>query len=180
MYDTKPVTVSSRWPRVVVLTVLRAPRSPDQLEPTRWYVQIRLVTHFLITALSTHRVKTTSSDLQTAGQIRAYLAAQPPKARAVLKEIRDAIRTVAPDAIDSFSYRIPGVKLDGKALVWYAGFKHHTSLYPIGDAIRKRFAAELEGYETSKGTVRFPLDQPLPVALVKRLVKARVEDVRKV
>ena len=85
--------------------------------------------------------------MNTAGQIRAYLAAQPPNARAVLKEIRDAIRAVAPDAVDSFSYRIPGVKLDGKALVWYAGFTHHASLYPIGDAIRKRFASELEGYE---------------------------------
>lgn len=97
----------------------------------------------------------------------------------MLKKIRDAIRAVAPDAVDSFSYRIPGVKLDGKALVWYAGFKHHTSLYPIGDAIRKRFATDLEGYETSKGTVRFPLDKPLPVALVKKLVRARVDDVRK-
>ncbi len=124
-------------------------------------------------------MKNTSSAFNTAGQIRAYLAAQPPKAREVLKEIRDAIRAVAPDAVDSFSYRIPGVKLDGKALVWYAGFTHHVSLYPIGDAIRKRFAAELEGYETSKGTVRFPLDKPLPVTLVKRLVRARVEDVRK-
>ena len=124
-------------------------------------------------------MKNTTSDLNTAGQIRAYLTAQPPKTRALLKEIRDAIRAVAPDAVDSFSYRIPGVKLDGKALVWYAGFTHHVSLYPIGDAIRKRFASELDGYETSKGTVRFPLDKPIPVALVKRLVKARVEDVRK-
>ena len=94
--------------------------------------------------------------------------------------MRDAIRSVAPDAVDNFSYRIPGVKLDGKALVWYAGFKNHASLYPIGDAIRKRFAAELKDYETSKGTVRFPLDKPLPVALVKRLVRARVDDIRKV
>lgn len=123
-------------------------------------------------------MKHTSSELQTAGQIRAYLAAQPAKQRLVLKAIREAIREVAPDAVDSFSYRIPGVKLDGKALVWYAGFKHHTSLYPIGDAIRRTFAAELEGYETSKGTVRFPLDEPLALDLVKRLVKARVEEVR--
>lgn len=124
-------------------------------------------------------MKKTSSELQSAGHIRAYLAAQPPATRAVLRKIRETIRAVAPDAVDSFSYRIPGVKLDGKALVWYAGFRHHASLYPIGDAIRKRFARELEGYETSKGTVRFPLDKPLAVGLVKRLVKARVEEVRR-
>lgn len=123
-------------------------------------------------------MKQTSSQLQVLDQIRAYLTAQPPGARAVLKQIRDVIRTVAPDAVDSFSYRIPGVKLDGKALLWYAGFTHHTSLYPIGETIRNRFRAELEGYETSKGTVRFPLDQPLPVSLVRRLVKARMDEVR--
>ena len=117
-----------------------------------------------------------SSDLQVAGQIKAYLVAQPPATRFVLAQIREAIRDVVPDAVDSFSYRIPGVKLDGKALVWYAGFKNHTSLYPIGEAIRQRFAADLEGYETSKGTVRFPLDRALPTALVKKLVKARVDE----
>ena len=124
-------------------------------------------------------MKNTASEPQTAGHIRAYLAAQPPATRAVLKKMREAIRAVAPDAVDGFSYRIPGVKLDGKALVWYAGFKHHASLYPIGDAIRKRFARELDGYETSKGTVRFPLEKPLAAGLVKRLVKARVEEVRR-
>ena len=71
----------------------------------------------------------------------------------------------------------PAVKLDGKALVWYAGFTNHTSLYPIGDDIRHRFAAELKNYETSKGTVRFPLERAIPVALVKKLVKARMAEV---
>ena len=123
-------------------------------------------------------MKQTSSQLQVDDQIRAYLAAQPPTARAVLKQIREAIKSVAPDAVESFSYRIPGVKLDGKALVWYAGFTHHTSLYPIGEKIRTKYAEELEGYETSKGTVRFPLDRPVPIPLDKRLVKARVEEVR--
>lgn len=123
-------------------------------------------------------MKRTSSQLQVQDQIRAYLTAQPPKARAVLQQIRDVIKTVAPDAVDSFSYRIPGVKLDGKSLVWYAGFTHHASLYPIGEKIRGRYSAELEGYETSKGTVRFPLDKPLPVSLVRRLVKARMDEVR--
>jgi uncharacterized protein YdhG (YjbR/CyaY superfamily) len=118
-------------------------------------------------------------DSEDTAQIRAYLGAQPPGTRAVLMKMRETILSVAPDAVEGFSYRIPAVKLDGKVLVWYAGFKHHTSLYPIGDAIRRRYAAELEGFETSKGTVRFPLSKPLPVTLLKRLVKARVDDLRR-
>jgi len=110
--------------------------------------------------------------------ISAYLAAQPPRTRVTLRKMRDVIRAAAPDGVEAFSYRIPAVKLDGKALVWYAGFTNHTSLYPIGDAIRKKLAKDLQGYETSKGTVRFPLDKALPVALVKKLVKARIDQVR--
>ena len=95
-----------------------------------------------------------------------------------MQEMRKTIRSVAPDAVEHFSYRIPGFRLDGKVFVYYAAFKAHTSLYPMGAKIRKAHAAALEGYTMSTGTIQFPLDRPLPVALVKRLVKTRMAEVR--
>ena len=115
---------------------------------------------------------------QVGEKVRAYFASQPPNVRRTLKKLREAIRSVAPRAVESFSYGIPGFRLDGKPLVWYAGWKSHTSMYPIGTSIRRSLGDDLDGYETSKGTVRFPLAEPLPTTLVKRLVKARVGQLR--
>lgn len=111
-------------------------------------------------------------------QVRAYLAAQPAAVRKELLKLQTAIRSAAPGAVEWFSYGVPGFRLDGKPLAWYGGWKAHTSLYPITAGMRKANDAELDNYETSKGTVRFPLGKPLPVAFVKRLVKARVSEIR--
>jgi len=109
-------------------------------------------------------------------QVRRYLASQPAKQRTALRTVRAAIRATAPKAVEHFSYGIPGFRLDGRPLVWYAAFKQHVSLYPVTAAIRRPLAEDMKGYKTSTGTIRFPLDEPMPVALIKKIVKARARE----
>ena len=111
-------------------------------------------------------------------QVRHYLAAQPPKHRAALRKIRATIRATAPGASEHFSYGIPGFRLNERPLVWYAAFKRHVSLYPVTASVRRALGDALDGYETSTGTIRLPLDASMPVALIKKIVKVRAREAR--
>src|SRR6476619_2014461 len=88
-------------------------------------------------------------------RVRTYLAKQPPVARRELKRMRAAVRALAPGAVEIFSYGMPGFRMDGRPLVWYAGFKSHVSLFPLTAGMRRTNAAALRNYGTSTGTVRF-------------------------
>ena len=102
-----------------------------------------------------------------------YLAGVPEPARSTLNKMRAAIRsTVPPEATETISYGMPAFRHKG-VLVWFAAFSNHCSLFPTASVI-EAFKNELKGFSTSKGTIHFPMDKPLPTALVRKLVKARV------
>lgn len=103
-----------------------------------------------------------------------YLAALPEEARATLEKIRKTIKAVAPKATEVISYQMPMYKYHG-LLVGFAAFKDHCSFFPGANPVAT-FKDELKAYKTSKGTIRFPIGKPLPAALVKKLVKARLTE----
>ncbi len=111
--------------------------------------------------------------MQRHTDIDAHIAAQTPEVQKRLRELRTTIHTAAPKATEAISYGIPTFKLNGN-LVHFAGYATHIGFYPGAAAIAV-FADDLKKYETSKGTVRFPLDAPLPLALVKKIVHYRVQ-----
>ena len=107
-------------------------------------------------------------------EVEAYLARVPEPARTTLETMRTIIRTAAPkEATEAISYRIPSFQYKG-ALVWYAAFKNHCSFFPMDLTLLEEFGEELKKCKTSKGTIQFPVDKPLPKTLVTKIVRARV------
>lgn len=108
------------------------------------------------------------------GDVDEYLAAVPQPARGSLNQLRATIRSaVPPETTEGISYRMPTFKYKGP-LVGYAAFSRHCSFFPMSAALINTFKDELKGFSISKGTIRFSVDKPLPQALVKKLVKARI------
>ncbi len=106
--------------------------------------------------------------------IDEYIAGFPPDVQEILEKIRLTIRKAAPDAEEAISYQMPTFKLKGN-LVHFAAFKSHIGFYPVPTGIEK-FKKELARYEQGKGSVQFPLDQPIPYDLISRIVKFRVKE----
>ena len=104
-----------------------------------------------------------------------YIASFPKESQSVLMQIRATIRKAAPGAEEFISYGIPAFRLHGRYLIYFAGFKNHTSLYPAPRG-HEAFRKALEKYKGGKGTVQFPLDKPLPVSLITRIVKFRAKE----
>ena len=113
--------------------------------------------------------------MNKAKSVNEYFASMPQEARSALTKLRKTIRMAAPGATEVISYGIPTFKLD-RMLVSYAAFRNHCSFFPLSAAVLKAHKSELKNYQTSKGTIRFQVDKPLPASLVKRIVRARIEE----
>lgn len=107
--------------------------------------------------------------------IDEYLAPFPPNVRTLLEKVRRAIRTAAPDADEAIKYRMPTFVLNGRNLVHFAGYTRHIGFYPTPSAIES-FKKELARYPSAKGSVQFPLDQPIPYPLIGRITRFRVNE----
>jgi uncharacterized protein YdhG (YjbR/CyaY superfamily) len=111
----------------------------------------------------------------TVKSIDEYIAGFPPETREVLEEMRALIKATAPDATETISYAMPTFDLNGKHLVHFAGYDKHIGFYPVPSGI-EAFKEELKPYKQGKGSVQFPLGQPLPTDLIRRIVAFRVEE----
>jgi len=105
-----------------------------------------------------------------------YIAAQPPEARPVLRRVRATIRKALPNATEGISYRIPVYKLEGRMVLYFAGFKRHYSIYPATAGVKAALRSELAGFLHSKGTIRFSFEAPVPIRLIARIAKLRAAE----
>ena len=117
-------------------------------------------------------------DRPAARSVDEYIERFPPDTRAMLKEIRSLVREIVPDATETISYQMPTFDLNGAHLVHFAGYEKHIGFYPIPTGM-EAFKEELSAYKTGKGSVQFPLDEPLPLDLIRRIVEFRAEENRR-
>jgi uncharacterized protein YdhG (YjbR/CyaY superfamily) len=105
-----------------------------------------------------------------------YIATHPDDVQVILQRVRGAIRRALPRAEEAISYQIPAYTVDGSRVIYFAGWKQHYSLYPVSDRVAAGFKAELARYERSKGTLRLPLSEPVPVTLIQRIAKCLAQE----
>jgi uncharacterized protein YdhG (YjbR/CyaY superfamily) len=108
--------------------------------------------------------------------IDEYLALVKPEQRVVLEKLRRTIHAAAPGATEYIGYGLAGFKLNGKPLVYFGAWENHCALYAASPTVQQKFAKELKDFEASKGTIKFTPEKPLPLTLVKQLVKARIAE----
>jgi uncharacterized protein YdhG (YjbR/CyaY superfamily) len=114
-----------------------------------------------------------------AGGIDEYLAALDEPKRATLQSLRRTILTIIPDAEECISYGMPAFRLNGKVIAGFAAFKNHLSYLPHSGSVLGELSDDLAGYKSTEGSLHFPIDKPLPKALVKRLIAKRLDEVRR-
>lgn len=105
-----------------------------------------------------------------------YIGAQPAAVQVVLERVRRTIRKALPDAEELISYKIPAYKQQSRVVLYFAVWKHHFSLYPAGERLVAAFKGQLASYRVSKGTIRFPLSEPVPVELIARIAVFRAKE----
>ena len=109
--------------------------------------------------------------------VAEYVSVQPAAVRAILRQVRRAIRKGLPKADEGLSYQIPTYKLQGRAVIYFAAWRTYYSLYPAGDRLATTFRSELAPYTRVKSTLHFPYDQPVPERLIERLARFRAQEV---
>lgn len=117
--------------------------------------------------------------MKASADVDDYISRFPPKVQTLLRKMRVVIRKAAPGATEKISYKIPAFSMDGRILVWFGAFTSHIGLY-LGVAAISAFKKELAMYKSAKGSVQFPFSEPLPVELVTRIVKFRLEQERRI
>ena len=111
--------------------------------------------------------------------IDKYLAGIDEPKRATLQKLRQTIHGIIPDAEETISYGMPAFRQEGKVIAGFAAFKNHLAYLPHSGAVLGELSDDLAGYESTEGSLHFPIDQPLPRALVKKLIAARLKDIRR-
>ena len=116
-----------------------------------------------------------STSTPPARDVEAFIKASPKQTQVKLKQLRALVKATVPGAAEKISYKMPVYKYQGEWLVGFAGFKNHIGFYGMSGTFFASFKKELGKFETSKGTIRFPLSKPLPIGLIRRLLKARMK-----